>query len=449
MPGCRGYRSFAEFPHFDHCGRRAYPERIETMNEIDQKRRRIAAIAAQAEARGSKFLTEAESDEVRALQDEIGQSERRDSLHNAADRLWSAAQGNGGTYRAGKQDAYSDGQHSYVRDLLASVTPAVATDAESRSRLEGLESRNVTGLTSSTAFDPPQYLLDLFARVSRPSAPIYSMLNKVPLDAPVVKTPKISAGNTAAQQSAENATISTTQWTDSYISVTPGTYFSASYVSDQALSLSPVALDSLIYEDLFAALAVEIETAILYDAGFGLDTLAVSTGTVFATGSSDTADTLASFAHALNIISTTRYNTDQVVAVTHPSVILHQTSHVDTTGRPVYAGMGNSYNPAGLSGPVSALGQNVVPALTIQGVPIFADANVVVSGGTAPIYFFKRDDAFISEYGPKSLASPHTAALQIAWLLRTHAVLGTTWKYPEALVKVTGFAAQTTGFGGS
>jgi hypothetical protein len=65
------------------------------------------------------------------------------------------------------------------------------------------------------------------------------------------------------------------------------------------------------------------------------------------------------------------------------------------------------------------------------------------------MYFIKLDDSFVFEFGPSSLASPHTAALQIAWLLRTHTILGVTHRYPEALVKVGGFAAATTGFGGS
>jgi HK97 family phage major capsid protein len=358
-----------------------------------------------------------------------------------------SSQGRVGAQARG-HDAYSDRQHSYVRDLISSVTPAVDTSGEGRQRLGGLETRNVTGLTSSTAFDPPQYLLDLYARVSRPNAPLYSLLNKVALESPVVQTPKITAGNTAAAQSAENATISTTQWTDEYITVTPKTYAAASYVSDQALTLSPVELDGLIFSDLFASLAVSIENAVLYDAAFGLDTLAASTGVTFATGSSDTADVLASFAHALNVIATTRYNTSNVIAITHPSVILHQTSHVDTTGRPIYLG-DHGFNPAGIPGPVNALGQNIVPALTIQGVPVYSDANVVVAGNAAPIYFIKLDDSFVSEFGPSSLASPHTAALQIAWLLRTHSILGVKHRYPEALVKVTGFTAATTGFGGS
>jgi hypothetical protein len=187
--------------------------------------------------------------------------------------------------------------------------------------------------------------------------------------------------------------------------------------------LSPVELDGLIFSDLFAALSVSVENAVLYDADFGLDTLATSTGTVLATASSDTSDVLASFAQALNAIATIRYNTADVVAVTHPSVILHQTSHVDTTGRPIYLG-DHSFNPAGIPGPVSSLGQTVAPAVTIQGVPVYSDANITISSGTAPIYFIKLDDSFVNEFGPVSLASPHTAALQIAWLLRTHSILG-------------------------
>jgi HK97 family phage major capsid protein len=410
-------------------------------------RKRQNAILEAVKARGARSLNDRENEEYLFITEQLQVMERKSELRGAADRIFNASE-NGkdmDTYRA--DDAYTERRHSYVRDLIGSVTPAVAA-AGGRERLDGMEARDVTGLTSGTAFDPPQFLIDLYARVSRPNSPLYSLLSKVKLDSPVVKTPKITAGNTAAVQSSENATISTTEWSDEYITVTPKTYAAASYVSDQALSLSPVELDGLIFSDLFAALAVQIENAVLYDGAFGLDTLATSTGVTFATGSSDTADVLASFAHALNAIATIRYNTANVIAVTHPSVILHQTSHVDTTGRPIYLG-DHSFNPAGIPGPVSSLGQTVAPAVTIQGVPVYSDANVVIAGNTAPIYFIKLDDSFVNEFGPVSLASPHTAALQIAWLLRTHSILGVTHRYPEALVKVTGFTAATTGFGGS
>jgi len=373
--------------------------------------------------------------------------ERHEQLSGAADRLWTAA-GSGATAYRG-HDKYSDRRNSYVRDLIGAVTPAVDKSGEGRQRLGGLETRDVTGLTSSTAFDPPQFLLDLYAKVSRPNAPLYSLLEKVKLDAPVVKTPKITTGNVAAVQSAENASINPTNWVDEYVTVNPKTYAAATYVSDQALVLSPVRLDALIFEDLFAALAVAVENGVLYDAEFGLDTLAFQAGTVLSTASSDTADVLAAFASALNAIATIRYNTENVVAITHPSVILHQTSHTDTTGRPIYLG-DSAFNPAGIPGPLKTLGQAIAPAVTIQGVPVYSDSNIQITGGTAPVYFLKLDDSFVSEYGPTSLASPYTAALQIAWLLRTHSVVGVTHRYPEALVRVGGFVASPqTGFGGS
>lgn len=413
-------------------------------------RKRQNAIIEAARARGAEHLSDSENEEFLGLDEQIQHLERRGQMHSAAEKIFNNSQnGNNVTTQEHRTpDAYSDRRNSFVRDLISSVTPAVDTSGEGRNRLAGLETRDVTGLTSGTAFDPPQYLLDMYARVSRPNSPLYSLLNKVKLESPVVKTPKITAGNTAAVQSAENVTISTTEWTDEYITVTPKTYAAASYVSDQALSLSPVELDGLIFSDLFAALAVQIENAVLYDGAFGLDTLAASTGVSFNTLGSDTSSVLASFAHALNAIATIRYNTANVIAITHPSVILHQTSHVDSTGRPIYLGE-NSFNPAGIPGDVSTLGQNVAPALRIQGVPVYSDANITISGNTAPVYFLKLDDSFVNELGPVSLASPHAAALQIAWLLRTHTILGVTHRYPEAIVRVSGFTAATTGFGGS
>ncbi len=397
----------------------------------------------------SKFIAvSALIKELRGNVDELREDlERRDAMKSTADRIWQASNGGGAAYR--QHDAYTDRRSSYVRDLIGAVTPAVDKNGEGRQRLSGLETRDVSGLTSSTAFDPPAYLLDLYARVSRPNAPLYSLLQKVALTSPVVKTPKIATGNTGAMQTAENDSLSPTTWADEYVTTTPNTYAAATYVSDQALSLSPVALDNLIFEDLFAALAVEIEHAVLYDSVFGLDSQATASGTVFSTGSSNTADTLASFAHALNAIAVSRFNTSNVVAITHPSVVLHWTSQCDNTGRPIYLGPGVAFNPAGIPGAVENLGQVVAPALTIQGVPIYADASVTVTGGTAPVYFTKLDDSFISEYGPSSLASPHTAALQIAWLLRCHSIIGLTCRYPEAIVRVSGFQAATTGFGGS
>ena len=77
-------------------------------------------------------------------------------------------------------------------------------------------------------------------------------------------------------------------------------------MSDQALSLSPVELDGVDLSDLFAALAVGFENAVLYDRSFGLDTLATSTGTMFATREVGHRHALASFARALNAIATTR-----------------------------------------------------------------------------------------------------------------------------------------------
>ena len=156
------------------------------------------SITKKAERENREHLTELEESKfiavstlIKELRERVNEFqsdiERRGELRGAADRIFDAANGGATAYR---HDAYTDRRHSYVRDLVSSVTPAVDTSGEGRSRLGGLESRDVSGLTSSTAFDPPQFLLDMYARASRPNAPLYSLLQKVKLDAPVVKTPQ-------------------------------------------------------------------------------------------------------------------------------------------------------------------------------------------------------------------------------------------------------------------
>jgi hypothetical protein len=159
-------------------------------------RKRQNAILEAVKARGARSLNDRENEEYLFITEQLQVMERKSELRGAADRIFNASE-NGkdmDTYRA--DDAYTERRHSYVRDLIGSVTPAVAA-AGGRERLDGMEARDVTGLTSGTAFDPPQFLIDLYARVSRPNSPLYSLLSKVKLDSPVVKTPKITAGNTA------------------------------------------------------------------------------------------------------------------------------------------------------------------------------------------------------------------------------------------------------------
>jgi hypothetical protein len=139
--------------------------------QIQQRKRAQKAISDRVRARGATHLNDAEDAEFRRLCEEIEELERRGDLSSTADRIFNAAMATNGnpmtTTESRGHDAYSERRHSYVRDLIGSVTLAVDTSGEGRQRLDGLETRDVTGLTASTAFDPPQFLLDLYARVSR------------------------------------------------------------------------------------------------------------------------------------------------------------------------------------------------------------------------------------------------------------------------------------------
>ncbi len=420
-----------------------------------------------AEAEGRTEFTAEEENEFRRLtniiddlNDRIDLETRSGQLHASADRFFTASQarGHGAGFTAAVDSPYDrDRRHSFTRDLLAMATPAIDPGGEFRTRLaEQAERRDVSGLDTSVGnagtFSPPAYLLSLWARYSRPIAPLYSLLQKVELTAPVTNIPKLTAGGTASVQTNQNTSITTSQFTDEYLQTTAKTIAAATVVSQQLLDLSPMKIDDIVFQDLFAALATEVEANLLYDSTYGLDATVTASGISASVPGQDVDDLYGAISKALYRIATTRYNTSNVIGLAHPGTLLHWQSKLDSEGRPLFApskGQGAAFNPVGVVSDPGALGDQVRPALSIQGVPFFSDANIAVNGGgTAPIYIVKLDDAILSTRGPVSYASPDPLAAQLSWLLRVHSYLAPTWRYPEAMVRISGFpAAEAPAFG--
>lgn len=111
-------------------------------NQMSDLHSRRQAIIDRAKARGALRLNAEEDAEFRDLFFQIEDQERRDALHATA-RKFTASQARTSGQSEYRHDAYSDQRHSYVRDLISSVTPAVDTSGEGQQRLEGLETRNV------------------------------------------------------------------------------------------------------------------------------------------------------------------------------------------------------------------------------------------------------------------------------------------------------------------
>jgi HK97 family phage major capsid protein len=251
------------------------------------------AIVARAKARGAVRLNDEEDAQFRDLSERIEEQERREATRAYSTKLFNASQSRTGgqSEHRGEGSVYTRSAQqqgvSFVRDLLAASTGG--TDAgEARRRLDQhtAETRDVAGLNTITgnaegfSFAPPQYALDAWARFSRAGSPLYNMLLKRPLTGPVVKIPKLTAGITAAEQSSENTSITTSEFTDEYLTVTAKTVASAAAVSQQLIDLSPMNIDDIVFIDMFAALAQQVDYDLWYDSTFGVDNIVQTTYTL-------------------------------------------------------------------------------------------------------------------------------------------------------------------------
>jgi HK97 family phage major capsid protein len=332
---------------------------------------------------------------------------------------------------------------SFIKDLLSAASGGDSVEARNRLAQHRQETRDVAGLNTVVgnaegfSFAPPQYDLLRYAEFARAAAPLYHLLPKQPLLGPVVKVPKLTAGSTAAEQSSENTTITTSEFSDEYLTTTAKTVAAATAVSQQLIELSAVSIDQIVFTDMFKALFQEIDYALWYDANFGLDTLVQTTYNLPTFNETDIPDLLGGLAKAIEFIETTRYLPPTAIFC-HPSVKNHLIARTDTTNRPLVTPQDVSYNPvATYSDGPSIPGGEGLQSLRLLGLPVFTDPNIAVSNNTSALYVVRMEDNILYTNGPEALASPYPLAAQLSWFLRLHQFIAPVWRFPEAsIVKV-------------
>ena len=210
----------------------------------------------------------------------------------------------------------------------------------------------------------------------------------------------------------------------------------ASAVSQQLVDLSPLNIDDIVFQDLFAALAQQVDYDLWYDSTFGVDTLVQNTFTLPTADETDIDDIYGYLGKAINYVSTTRYLPPDVIFA-HPSVVNHLLTRLDPDGRPLVLPSANAFNPVATT-PNSPVAQG--ESLRILGLPVISDPNISTSGNTSAVYVMRLSDSILFSRGPVAFASPQPLAIQLSWLLRVHTYLAPVHRYPESsIVKVANF----------
>lgn len=284
------------------------------------------------------------------------------------------------TYRQG-------GDFSYFKDLALSSAPGV-WDGEARARLQrhaeeiAVETRTNMNRTDGTGgeFVPPLWLVGQYVKLARAGRVTADLSSKYELPAGTdsINLPKIASGSTVTGTS-DNSAVSNTDITTSTVTAPVNTYAGQQVFALALLEQSPINFDQVVFQDLIAAHAQAIGSAVIGGAGTTgvhkgiLSWASTSVNTVTYTATTPTgAGVYSAIAQGISNVAKNRYLPPDAV-VMNPSRWFWLVSQVDSNGRPLVVPTAQApYNAMGVETETRAEGM----VGTIAGVPVYLDPNI-------------------------------------------------------------------------
>jgi len=479
------------------------------MTMLDNLRERRAAIQADLEGglaaiefRGladatAANLTPEEASAFSALEAEAreldGQISDIESVHNRRSEAAAAHKGQATITREPMTyDRHAEGNVSYFRDLgyLATAghpnAPAaiarlnrhaaeleIALPERARRRADRAESelRSTFGETSSFEkrtnpnrtdgqggyFVPPLWLIDEYIPLLRAGRTFVSSVRNMdlPEGTDSINIPKMASGTSTAVQTADAASVSSTDFTDTSVSAPVRTIAGQEDISIQLLEQSPgQIIDRVVMEDLIADYNRNCDKQSLNGTGSsgqvqGVYTLSGTNIITYTNGSPAATQMWTPLAQSLSKLAENRFDLTGVRVFMHPRRWFWIAGGLDTTNRPlvVPSGMG-PFNPFGESEGTNAEG--FVGNLTL-GYPVFIDSNITTAdtagsgSGQDVVFTVKCDDVlwFEGELRTRVLPEILSGTLQVRFQVYNYVAQLT--RYPEAvsMISGTGLAAPS------
>lgn len=446
-------------------------EARDARESIKNKRSAVVQLASDE---GREDLTETEdaefrtlSEQLKTLDDEIVArdariSELADEEKRAenADRAFKRAALVENQVRVTKEAVtYERGNgRSYFKDLAMAE---INRDLAARDRLERhaveaeFEARTNPNRTDGQGgyFVPPLWLVDQYAEYLRAGRPVANLVGSQPLPPGTdsINLPKIASGSTAAIQTADAGSVSSTDITDSTCSAPVRTIAGQQDISLQLLEQSPVNFDEIVFTDLVSDLNMKLDAQVISGSGASgqcLGLLSVTSGVTTVSVTTTTVTALYSkIAGAINTIHTSRYLPPDAI-VMHPRRWAWLLAATDTAGRPlVLPAANNPQNAVGTHGGVNSQGF----AGTLQGVDVYIDANMPSTAGSGTnedkILVFRKSDAILFEGGLNTRVLPEILSGTLQVRLQVYKYLAfTAERYPASLVTLTGTGLTAPSF---
>jgi HK97 family phage major capsid protein len=309
---------------------------------------------------------------------------------------------------------------------------------------------------------PPVWLMDDLIPILRAGRVAANLCKRMdlPTGTDSINIPKLSTGTTAAIQTADNASVSSTDFTDTSVSANVKTIAGQQDVAIQLVEQSPLPLDEILYTDLIADYNKKLDLQVLAgsNASGQVEGLYSSAGgspwsntatITYTSGSPTVAGMWPVFAQSLSNIAENRFTVDNVAFIMHPRRWFWFVGALDSQNRPlvVINGSANFNTMATANG---AVAEGYVGNLAV-GAPAYVDANVTTtdtagSGSAQDIIFaLKTDDAFLFEGDIRQRELPEVLSGTLQVRFQVYNYLAFLLRYGQSLAisSGTGFAAPS------
>jgi HK97 family phage major capsid protein len=352
-----------------------------------------------------------------------------------------------------------DLRQSWCRDLIR-LSLNLDSGGESRARLTShaqqvvdhpafQEHRDLSRIDGQGGYAvPPAWLMNQYIELARPGRAFANLVQHQPLPGGTdsINIPKVLTGTSTAIQTADNTPVTDVDLTDTYINAPVRTISGQQGVAIQLLDQSPIAFDDLVFRDLIADYASQLDKQCLYGSGTNGQVLGVNNTPNISTIAVSTVDihgVYSAIANAIQTVHTTRFQPPEVV-VMHPRRWGWFLALLDNQQRPLFLPDANRpYNAAGILEDVAS--QQVVGS--IQGLPVVTDPNIATNSGAGTediVYVLRASDVVLWESGVRARVLPETKAQNLTVLLQLYGYVAfSAARYAASIVEVTGLTAPT------
>lgn len=254
------------------------------------------------------------------------------------------------------------------------------------------------------------------------------------------------AGGTAAAEQTEAAAVQNTAMTTSSVSGAVTTMAGQQIFSMQLLDQSPINFDQVVFQDMLADLAKQIDVYVLNKASIGILNVSSISSVAYTDASPTVPEIYPKLADGIQRVATNRFLPAQAILM-HPTRWAWFLAALDSSNRPLVVPNPQGPNNA-FAGMTDVRAEGSVGS--VLGLPVYADANVPTNlgGGTNqdPIIIARWDDLFLYEGALRTrvLFETDAATLQVRLQVWEYfAFIGSRYPKSISVVNGTGTIAAT------